>query len=452
MAKTQPANSMTDPVSHPIKSKTLLKEAGSVLPSSDSSAQPSATARTGLGSAIAASEITASHDRLPPGPSRAVFPFGYTRQDLQRYGAFAITAIIAVYFLIQVQSILPPFLIALFLAALLDPSIRYLERRGRSRVYAIFLFYLMGLLFVILVFTIVVPKLMIQVEDISQNFPKYSTTITDTANSFLLDHTKLLKKIGIKQTNIDEIFKQTGPIKNYTSAFLTTVTVFFTGLASKAVWLIIIPVSGFFLMRDYPTIRARAIALCPENSHDQLDRMSTEIVDLFGAYLRGLAKICAIYGLWTFALLLLLNVQYALFLGLMAGLFYAIPYLGQLMSASVIGIMAYSMLPHKALFFFAIKQNSLFYAILTACAVILSNNIFDQVVYPRVVGQSVGLHPVVSFFALACGATLFGIWGMLLAVPVAASIQVVLMSLFPKIKQPPLAHLLNSQTGSSKTS
>ena len=68
--------------------------------------------------------------------------------------------------------------------------------------------------------------------------------------------------------------------------------------------------------------------------------------------------------------------------------------------------------------------------------------VFDQLLYPRVVGGSVGLHPVVSIFALLSGATLFGIVGMILAVPVAASIQILLTYFFPKLAHPPPAQLM----------
>jgi predicted PurR-regulated permease PerM len=73
-------------------------------------------------------------------------------------------------------------------------------------------------------------------------------------------------------------------------------------------------------------------------------------------------------------------------------------------------------------------------------------NVFDQILYPRIVGGSVGLHPVASIFALMSGATLFGIWGMLLAVPVAASIQIIIMYFFPKVRMAPPEALLNTES------
>jgi len=66
--------------------------------------------------------------------------------------------------------------------------------------------------------------------------------------------------------------------------------------------------------------------------HTRIDIVSQEVVEVFSAYLRGLAKICALYGFCAFVLFSILGVRYALFLGLLAGVFYAVPYIGQLVT------------------------------------------------------------------------------------------------------------------------
>jgi len=78
------------------------------------------------------------------------------------------------------------------------------------------------------------------------------------------------------------------------------------------------------------------------------------------------------------------------------------------------------------------------YAILVVLCFGAMHVTFDYVITPRVVGGSVGLHPLVNVFALMCGATIFGVWGMLLAVPVAASIQMLLVYFFPKLAEKPI--------------
>ena len=81
-----------------------------------------------------------------------------------------------------------------------------------------------------------------------------------------------------------------------------------------------------------------------------------------------------------------------------------------------------------------------------AGTLLLLNQVFDNLIMPRVVGGGVGLHPVIALFALLLGGQLFGLWGMLLSVPIAASIQVVLYRLFPRLSTPtPLLFLRSDE-------
>src|SRR5262249_42662411 len=143
------------------------------------------------------------------------------------------------------------------------------------------------------------------------------------------------------------------------------------------------PVATFFFMRDYALLRARIIAQFPDAYQDRIDMVSREIVDLFSAYLRGLAKVCALYAVVATALFWLLGLRYFLFLGLMAGAFYAVPYVGQLFTAIGAGILAY-MESHSVGFFYHVPANSLGYTLMVIFCAILAQNLFDQIVYPRV--------------------------------------------------------------------
>jgi predicted PurR-regulated permease PerM len=377
--------------------------------------------------------------------SRAMYPFGWTNRDLKRSIALGLAGIVTLIFLWQVQSILPPFLIAFFLAALLDPTLRYLEQHGHSRIRAIMTLYLAGLSFVGVFFVFVVPVVRSQVQELSGNVESYYAQIQTGADAWMLKNQSILQKFNVRQHRVADLMsQQTSPVRNAINVTLVTVTATLGSMASKAAWLIIIPLTCFFFMRDYPVLRARIIALFPEPYQDQIDVVSRDIVDIFTAYLRGLAKVCALYAVVATLLFSLLGVKYALFLGLMAGVLYAVPYVGQLITALSCGIVAYTMTRHNIFFVIGIDAHSLQYAIMVVVIAIVVQNVFDQILYPRIVGGSVGLHPVVSIFALMAGATLFNIWGMLIAVPVAASIQILLTFFFPKLTQKPPARLVNS--------
>ena len=375
---------------------------------------------------------------------RSIYPFGWSRGDMRRGILLLLTGLVMVVFLYHVQAILPPFLIAFGLAALIDPTLRYNEQRGRSRVYSILMLYVFAVSLLVFLIMWVIPAIVAQVTDISSNLSHYYTHIQTTINDYMSGHEHLLKMMGVKQKSVGDFFEtKSGPVQAHIGAVLGSVSGLAQAILARAIWLVIIPVASFFFMRDFPLLRARLIALFPSHHHARIDQMSHEIVDVFTAYLRGLTKICALYACVAGVLFGVLNVQYALLLGIMAGLFYAIPYVGNVMTAVSAATLAYLMDAHQVLFW-NVGAHSLTYALVVAvCCVVMANIIFDQLVYPRIVGASVGLHPVVSIFSLMAGATLFGIWGMLLATPVAASLQIVLMCLFPKLAQKPPASLVN---------
>ncbi|CCW35730.1 predicted permease [Chthonomonas calidirosea] len=378
-------------------------------------------------------------------PSYATYPFGWSRKSLRRFISLLLLFAVVLAFLYAVRAILPPFLIAFFLAALLEPSIRHQEQHGhlfRSRTQIILAYYLFAAAVLIVLAIKVFPLASDQFTSISHNLSQYYANIQSSVNTFLVHHEKLLRYFGVKQTNLQSLLNdRSGPAQKAITAFLKGVRDIIQALLDKITWLIIIPVATFFIMRDYPKLRAKFIWFFPESLQEQVDRISREVVDVFSAYLRGLVKICILLSICATLLFAALDVQYALFLGLLAGLFYAVPYIGNIITALSAAVVAF-LSPHNVLGILHIHANSFPFALIVGGSFgLLAGVIFDQLVYPRVVGGSVGLHPVLSLFALTAGATLFGIWGMLLATPVAASIQIVFSYLFPRLAQAPPYHL-----------
>ena len=379
----------------------------------------------------------------PPMMMRAVYPFGLSLRGWRRILLTGIFILLALAFLLRVQAILPPFIISFFLAAVLDPIVRYLEKHGKTRVQAVLMLYLLGLLCFVLVLALVVPGATRQIEELTGNANTYYDIVRKSSDSWLSRNASILRFFGIRQHTFNALVSQKpGPLQDKITEAFNTLTAILQGVASQAVWLIIIPVATFFFLRDYTGLRAQVIALFPARLHTEIDEVSRDIVDVFSAYLQGLTKICSLFGGTVFLILWLLGHKYALFLGLMAGAFYVVPIIGPWIVAVTAGMLAYSE-PHIALFFAHVPANSLGYAIIVALCIVVSQMLFDQILYPRVVGGSVGLHPIVSIFALLSGATLFGIIGMVVAVPVAGSIQILLNYFFPRLAQPPPSHLMS---------
>lgn len=341
----------------------------------------------------------------------------------RRFASVSLLTLAFLYFLWAIRSILPPFLIAFFLAALLDPVVTAMQRRtGKSRGRTVGSLFVLAILLVVFSGILLVRAALPQMQDLVKNGKSYAEEITGRANTLYEDHKPQFAMVGITQNPFSD---RTGPVLTGVTSALNGVKSSVAGLAGEALWLIIIPLSLISFLLEYQIIRAKLISFVPLRYRSNVDRMSQEVVDIFSQYLRGLAKVCVIYGFVAAGIFLLYGLNYAIFLGLAAGILYAVPYVGPAIAMGSAGIITLTMGKSPA------------YAAFVVVTFIAMHVTFDYVVTPRVVGGSVGLHPLVNVFALMVGATLFGVPGMLLAVPVAASIQKILVYFFPRLVEKP---------------
>ena len=147
----------------------------------------------------------------------------------------------------------------------------------------------------------------------------------------------------------------------------------------------------------------------------------TDIIAVFGSYVRGVLTVMVLDITVIFLVLWVAGLRdYALTLAITAGLLYTIPYFGALVSTILIGLVA------------LVTHGPVTAILLTLVMIFIHQIVFDMVLAPRVIGGSVNLHPLLTLLALMTGGTLFGIGGTLLAVPIAAAFQVVLVHLFPQ--------------------
>lgn len=351
-----------------------------------------------------------------------------TRSSRNRLWTLAAVGLLAAYFLWRVRAILPPFLIAFFLAALLDPLVSRLEARGIGRGRAVTSIFLLAFLFVVLAGMLLVHAVN-QLSDFAQRLPAYSSElveraqgIADDADRWYARRRKTLEPLGMTMPPSEYLSQRSGFVTATLGGILGATKDTFTGFLGQILWLVIIPLSLFYLLLEFPRVRARLLALVPASQRGDADRVSQEIVVIFSAYVRGLTKVCLMYGAAAFLLFTLLGLNYALFLSVAAGVLYAVPYVGPAVAiAGAVGMAATS--PHVTAGF----------VLLVLGLMVAMQVTFDYLITPRVVGGSVGLHPLVNIFALMCGAALFGVWGMVLAVPVAASAQKLLALLCPSL-------------------
>jgi predicted PurR-regulated permease PerM len=148
------------------------------------------------------------------------------------------------------------------------------------------------------------------------------------------------------------------------------------------------------------------------------------VVAVFGNYVRGVVIVMLLDIVVIYVTLRILHIRYPETIAVTAGVLYAVPYLGAIISTVLIGLVALA------------TRGWLIALITTGVMILIHQVIFDQIVAPRIIGRHVGIHPMLAILAMLIGGTLLGIGGTLLAIPLAAACQAVLMHLYPNLGAP----------------
>jgi len=185
---------------------------------------------------------------------------------------------------------------------------------------------------------------------------------------------------------------------------------FVLGIANILIIGITAVVLSYFFLSHTDEIRASFYSLFPERAQEKAHLFSREVAHAVGGFIFGQIVLCAFCGIATFVVLLIARSQYALLLGMLTGLLYAIPYLGIL-----IAVLCGAMLG-------ALQSWPM--AIVTVVVIFVVTRIADLVLVPKIMAQSVGISPMAIIFAVFAGGELFGLWGLLLAIPAAAIFKV----------------------------
>jgi predicted PurR-regulated permease PerM len=334
-------------------------------------------------------------------------------------------ALAAAAFLYLLRDVLPPFLIAFAIALLLDPILNRMQGWGWSRraatlvVFAIFLLVFAGVALVL------IPAAVRQAADFAGKMPAYYAELSQRAQAALQSHEALLARLRLPTTSNEILARYQAQLTHLLQTLVSRLLQVFAGSVSRLPWMAIIPIVTYYMLQEIQPLRARLVYLVPARHRSRFLALSERVGAVFSGYVRGLIIVCAGFALLNGLVLgLLFRLPYALMVALISGVLYAVPYVGGAATVAIVGLVALSAHPSAGFLLGVIAAELLVY------------QLFDQVITPRVVGGQVGLHPVVSLFALTAGGQLFGLPGMILAVPVAASLQVVLTSLWPSLAEP----------------
>ena len=304
-------------------------------------------------------------------------------------------------------SVLLPFVVGAAVAYFMDPVADRLETWGLSRVAATALITAGAVLVLVLLVLAVIPTLIHQTYALINDAPEMSRR----TQAFLLERfPELADSTSIMRQTLNDIGTA---IQSKGAALAQGVVASAINLLSALVFLIVVPVVAFYLLVDWDRMVERIDRLLPRDHAPVIRRLAREIDETLSSFVRGQFSVCAIMGIYYSIGLMLAGLQFGLVVGAFAGLVTFIPYVGALLGA----ILAIGL----ALFQFWGDWVSIgVVAAIFAAGQFIEGNILT----PKLVGKSVGLHPVWLMFALSVFGSLFGFVGMLVAVPVAAALGV----------------------------
>ncbi len=315
-------------------------------------------------------------------------------------------------FLYVFSSILLPFVVGMTLAYFLDPVADRLERLGLSRMIATLVILISFIVIFVLALMIFVPILVSQLAEFGTRLPSHVARLQELVASQNAEWVKNL--LGVDSSALKNSI---GSILSQGAGFMTTLiqSIWSSGktLLDIAGLFIVTPVVAFYTLHDWDKMVAKVDSWIPRDHVPTVRAIFLDINTAIAGFVRGQGTLCLILGLLYAAGLTLVGLNFALLIGLFAGLISFIPYVGSLVGLVIaLGVAIVQFWPDwimvgAVLLVFGIGQ-------------FIEGNILQ----PKLVGESIGLHPVWLMFALFAFGALFGFVGLMVAVPAAAAVGV----------------------------
>ncbi len=334
--------------------------------------------------------------------------------------------------------VITPFAISAVLAYFGDPIVDRLERVsvrrwkvGRTLAVSIVFMLMLALLTVILL--ILIPLMADQVRLLVERFPQWVDWFSGTALPWAA------AKLGFELTFFDpaqfsEMLMEYW--KEISSAAFNVIDFISRGGMAVAAWIInivLIPVVTFYLLRDWDLMIQGIHDLLPRNMEAEISRLASQVDAVLGAFFRGQLMVMLALGVIYTIGLWLVGVELAVLIGMGAGLLSIVPYLG-----SIVGVVVAT---GAAIFQF----HDWLHPVMVLLVFGVGQSAEGMYLTPKLVGDQIGLHPVAVIFAVLAGGQLFGFLGILLALPVAAALNVLVRHIHQKYRDSDLYNPSSSE-------
>lgn len=354
---------------------------------------------------------------VEPGPATAL------RRQLMFW---LIAAALFIGFLYVFSSILLPFLAGMILAYFLDPVADRLQRLGLSRLWATIVILIAFLVVLLLGLMIFIPVLASQLADFIANVPDYLSRLQNLITG--IDPSWLAENLDVDPNSLREGLAS---LLTQGAGFVTTLlkSIWASGktLIDIAGLFVVTPVVAFYMLLDWDRMIATVDAWVPRDHVATVRRIAADINVATAGFVRGQGTLCLILGVMYAVGLTLVGLNFGLLIGLFAGLISFIPYVGSLTGLALsLGVAFVQFWPEWQ------------WVLAVAGIFLVGQFIEGNILQPRLVGKSVGLHPVWLMFALFAFGYMFGFVGLLVAVPASAAVAVLVRFAISRYLESPL--------------
>jgi len=331
----------------------------------------------------------------------------------------ALFALAALYIVYRAGDIVRPFVWAGVLAYVLLPVVALLERRlSLPRTAAAAIVFLGLLAAIIGGGRLLVPLAIDQVRELQRTLP---TLVANAQNTLA----ETADQVGLE--DLDALIANVGGIGDLTQMVARGAVPFIVGFGHFLLELLVFLIATFFLLRDAPRLFQWFRRILPASQRNELIPLFAQVNTLLGRYVRGQMFLIGVMSTVTFVGLSILQLPFALLLALMTGVLEVIPIVGPITAGAIACLVA---LGHPAPW----GLSQIWYVAIVAAMYTVLRHSEDYFVIPLVIGRIVKLHPAVVIFSLLTGGALYGLLGVLIAVPVAATLRLVLIYVGAKLR------------------
>lgn len=339
-------------------------------------------------------------------------------------GCLAILLIIAIYNIVNSDNMLKEMIVLIFYSLMfsyiLNPIVNYLEKKNVKRTYGILIVYLIIIsIFVVILFSLI-PEIIREFGNLMKLIPDYTNNVYKPFNKFCLRYTKQMEDLPPLFKNINNIFfENLNRIELYLLKCLQNNTRSMVNSMASSVKFSIVPIISFYFLKDKELFKKKLSLMIPIKYKADIIEILKKIDLSLLNFLKGQIITSIIVGILSIVALSIIDLEFAVVIGVIIAIFEIIPYLGPIVGIVLTIIFGLLDSPSKAIW--------------GVLLILIVQQLENGIIAPKIMGESVGISPVIIIISVIIGAGYFGLIGMILAVPTISVIKILGLFFINKI-------------------